>query len=436
VTAACDTGPEPVATGSFSGQVVVSGPLRGANVTVDQLDASDPAMGSLFHVAGTTSDDQGRFSVDVGIRNRVLLITATGGSFVDSATGATILLDLLDTRDDALVSPIGHLIVARTPWKAAGEFHDAPRPLDLAEEDAAKRLGRHFGNVDWTRQKLASLEVVAISPTEPVRAALVQAALSELAHDIAIAAGASLQEVNVLRLTKQLAVDMGQGTFDGNDHNSWDFTQGLQLGVCVPVAGCTVPQGSCTVGACRPLCDLYAGTPPGAMAYVRGVVAVKVKAIDDTDPRPQVWIDDRAPTGSTAEAAIDTTAINGPLVVTATVNDMAGNVTSLPLPPVTADNIAPTLTFAPDGFFVDGSTWWTPASAPVLAGTVTDASPVTVTATTQAGAGRDEARHMHTPGAHHAVSRADQGQIAYNRPYPVDVCNGSDPRRRSCDQRL
>jgi hypothetical protein len=459
--AACSAVPELAATGSFSGQVVVSGPLRGANVTVDQLDASDPAMGSLFHIADTTTDDQGRFSVDAGIRNGVLRITATGGSFVDSATGTTIqldandglesfiFLDLLDTCDDALVSPIGHLIVARTRYKAAGEFHDARRPLDLAEPDAAKRLGRHFGNVDWTRQKLASLEVVAISPTEPVRAALVQAALSELAHDIAVASGASPQEVNVLTLTKQLAADVGQGTFDGNDHNSPDFTQGLQLGLCVPAAGCTVPPGSCAAGACRPLCDLYAGTPrallageltkvigsslnqtkldtadvlavaramaddadpdlfddaclenldrippklewvaptPGAMAYVHGVVPIKVKAIDDTDPMPLVWIDDRTPTGSIAEAAIDTTAINGPLVVTATAKDMAGNLARLALPPVIADNLAPTLTLDRDGFFADGNTWWTTASTPTLAGTVADASPLTVTTTTQAGA--------------------------------------------------
>lgn len=460
LTAACGAGPELAATGSFSGQVVVSGPLRSAKVTIDQIDASDPALGSLFHVADTTTDDEGRFSVDAGIRNGVLLITATGGSFVDAATGTTIqldandglssfvLLDLLDTRDDALVSPIGHLIVARTRYKAAGELHDARRPLDLAEPDAARRLGRHFGNVDWTRQKLASLQTVAISPTEPVRAALVQAALSELAHDIAVASGASPQEVNVLTLTQQLAADVSEETFDGNDHNSTDFTQGLQLGVCAPAAPCTVPPGSCAVGACRPLCDLYAGTPrallagelikvigsaqnqtrleaadvlaiaramaedadpdlfddpcledldripprlewvaptPGAMAYVRGVVPVKVRAIDDTDPMPQVWIDDRAPTGSIAEAAIDTMAINGPLVVTATAKDMAGNLARLALPPVIADNLAPTLTLDRGGFFADGNTWWTTVSTPTLAGTVADASPLTVTTTTQAG---------------------------------------------------
>ena len=135
------------------------------------------------------------------------------------------------------------------------------------EHDARERLSRHFGSVDWTRQKLGTLDVVATSPTESVRAALVQAALSELAHDIASAAGASPQEVNVLALTQQLAADLAEGPFDGNDHNNAvDFHQGLQLGVCGPVASCSAPREGCAVGACRPLCDLYAGTPRALLA--------------------------------------------------------------------------------------------------------------------------------------------------------------------------
>jgi hypothetical protein len=38
--AACDPLPEPAGTGSFSGQVVVSGPLRGARVSVDEPAAT------------------------------------------------------------------------------------------------------------------------------------------------------------------------------------------------------------------------------------------------------------------------------------------------------------------------------------------------------------------------------------------------------------
>jgi hypothetical protein len=459
IASCSDSPPGSPGGGTLTGQVVVSGALRRAAVSVDQLETSDPAMTVRDHVTDTTTDDDGRFSVDVGSYSGLLLVRATGGSFVDLSTGATIQLDtsnglasfavlgLGEQRDDVLVSPIGHLIVTRTR-SSTDQFPGAPHPVVLAAQAASEHLNRHFGNVDWTRLKLGSLDVVATSPTEPIRAALVQAALSELAHDIAMAAGASPQDVSVMRLTQQLAADLEVGTFDGNDHNNpSDFTQGLQVGVCGPVASCTIPASGCTVGACRPLCDLYAGTPrallagamtevigssinrtrlstldilavaramsnniddtlfdacieeldrlppklawidptPKPMTYVRGVVAVKVQAVDDTDPMPAVWIDAQAPTARIAEAAIDTTAINGPLAVRATAKDMAGNVATLSLPAVIADNLAPALTLAPTGFLVDPATWWTATTTPVLGGTVTDASPLGVAATTPAG---------------------------------------------------
>jgi len=200
VIAACsDSPPGSPGGGTLTGQVVVSGPLRRAAVSIDQLETSDPAMAARDHVTDTTTDDDGRFSVDVGSYSGLLLVRATGGSFVDLSTGVTIQLDtdnglasfvplaLGEQRDDVLVSPIGHLIVARTR-SSTEKFSGAPHPVVLAEQAASEHLNRHFGNVDWTRQKLGSLDVVATSPTEPIRAALVQAALSELAHDIALAA--------------------------------------------------------------------------------------------------------------------------------------------------------------------------------------------------------------------------------------------------------
>lgn len=220
--AACSEAPaEPAGSGSLAGQVVVSGPLRHAQVAIDQIETRDPAMGIRAHVADTTTDDEGRFSVDVGSYSGLLLLRAAGRAFVDLSTGAAIQLDagsglesfaaleLGEQRDDVLVSPIGHLIVTRTR-SSAGAFRDAQLPVRAAEQAASEHLSRHFGNVDWTRQKLGSFAVPATSPTEAVRAALVQAAWSELAHDIATAAGASPQEVNVLTLTQQLAADLAE----------------------------------------------------------------------------------------------------------------------------------------------------------------------------------------------------------------------------------
>jgi hypothetical protein len=377
VLAACSDGaPSSADSGSLSGQVVVSGPLRRAAVSIDQIDLkANAAVAIRAHVADTTTDDDGRFSVQVGKFNGLLLVTARGGAFTDLATGATIQLDtntsletitwfdLFDEREDVLVSPVGALVAARTRGKVSQLGN-----VVAAERDAAEHLDRHFGSVvDWSHLRLGSLEIAATSPTEPVRAALVQAALSFLARDIAHAAGASPQEVNVLTLTQQLAADVGQDAFDGNDGNAPAFGEGLQLGVCERLTGChALAAGTCALSACRPLCDLYAGTArtllagemtsvirdptlnhtglvtgdilavarsmadnldvdlfgsacvedldrlsprltwvmptPDELAYVRASFRVKATASDDTDPMPQVAITGYAYDGSNAAA--------------------------------------------------------------------------------------------------------------------------------------
>jgi len=277
---ACADDPLLKGSGLLSGQVVVSGPLRNAAVSIDQILLQ--AKGEIAiraHVGNTTTDDDGRFGdpdgLEVGKLNGLFLITASGGAYTDLATGASIELDptttletitsfaLFEARDDVLVSPVGHLIAARMRWKVS-QLGD----VLISHADAAEHLNRHFGSiVDWTHLKLGALDTTATSPTEAVRASLVHAGLSFLAQDIATAAGASPQEVNVLALTKQLAADIGEGTFDGNDGNAPTLGDGLQVGVCAPVTACTTqPSGSCVLGACRPLCDLYAGTPRALLA--------------------------------------------------------------------------------------------------------------------------------------------------------------------------
>ncbi|HSK01402.1 MAG TPA: hypothetical protein VK932_09180 [Kofleriaceae bacterium] len=242
------------------------------------------------------TDPSGRFVLDAGLANGLIRIRASGGSFVDLATGATIQLDptdaltslvwfeLVEVVEDALVSPIGHLIDARTRVKlpALGDLTEAAK-------DASSHLGRHFGNVaDWTRLHLVGLDRPATSPTEGVRAALVHAALSYLARDIAAEAGSSPQEVNVLGLTQRWAADLARGpaepaeavpVFDGNDGNDRRPGSGLQLGACAPVApSCQVPASACGTGHCRPLCDLHVGTPRALLA------GAMTKVIRDNGP--------------------------------------------------------------------------------------------------------------------------------------------------------
>lgn len=282
VACGADKPPEPTGNGSISGQVVVSGPLKGAKISVEQIDTKDPMGGNRAHVGDTTTDDQGHFTLDVGIYNGLLLVTASGGQYTDLASGATITLDasaklnapvaldLLETRDDVLVSPVSHLIEARMREKLA-TYGD----VMMAEADAEEHLDHHFGDVHWLKLKLQTLDTQATSPTEGVRAALVQAAFSYLTADIAAMAGASAQEVNVYTLIQAFATDLSDAahpTFDGNDGNSMN-AGGIQVGVCAPLAGCVVPTAGCTVGACRPLCDVYAGTPRALLASAISKVA-------------------------------------------------------------------------------------------------------------------------------------------------------------------
>jgi len=287
----CGTEPTPTGgMGQLGGRVVISGPLRGAALSIDQLDLKTGDV--RVHVTDTTADQDGKFSAEIGLANGLLRVTATGGSFVDLATGVTIQLDPTDelrslvhldldeVRDDLIVSPVTHLIDARAQWKLT-QMGDITKALDAARE----HIDRHFGNVDWSSVHLVGLDQPATSPTEPVRAALVQAALSVLAKDIGTAAESSPQDVNVYTLVQRWADDIGRGdgdgtrsVFDGNDANADAPGTGLQLGTCGALpAPCNRPSG-CSLGVCRTLCDLYAGSPRALLA------GAMTKVIQDNDP--------------------------------------------------------------------------------------------------------------------------------------------------------
>jgi hypothetical protein len=288
----------PSYSGSLGGQVVVSGPLRNASISVDQLDLH---TGEVYERVGdTTTDQDGRFAVDTALANGLLRVMARGGSFIDRATRATIQLDptdeitslvlfeLAEVTDQVLVSPISHLIDARARAKL-----ETLGDMTEAWKDASSHLGRHFGDVkDWSRLRLGGLDQPATSPTEELRAALVHVALSYLAQDIAAEAGSSPQEVNVFKLTHLWASDLARipprspgdpvedlPVWDGNDANDRRPGSGLQLGSCAPVEStCQVPADTCNTGHCRTRCDLYVGT---ARALLAGAMT---KVIRDNGP--------------------------------------------------------------------------------------------------------------------------------------------------------
>jgi hypothetical protein len=274
----------PANKGSLGGQVLISGPVRGARIRIDQLDRHTGEV--QFHLGEMVSDEAGRYALETGLERGIFRITAHGGSFQDLATGATIQLDdtdgitsliwyeILDLREDALASPIGHLVHARTM-----ERLQVVGDLMTAFDETRASFHRHFGNVDWGQVIPWPLDQAAVSPTEPVRAAFVHAALSVLARDIAADAQAGPQAVNVYRLMQRWAEDVRAGPFDGNDSDDRTSGSGLQLGFCPPVdPACVAPSVDCTTGHCRRLCDLYSGTPRALLA------GAMIKVINDNGP--------------------------------------------------------------------------------------------------------------------------------------------------------
>ncbi|MBX3156794.1 MAG: hypothetical protein KF773_12380 [Deltaproteobacteria bacterium] len=265
--------------GTLAGQVVVSGPLRGAKVSVEQLRTDTGEVQDRVNDAETNGE--GRFTLETGVHNGLFRIVARGGSYTDLATGTIVQLDatdelhavvpfeILEIGEDFLVSPISHLIAARFAAVTLPEASGPKGALD-ALAAAAAPINQHFGQVrDWTRLSLVGLDQPATSPTEPVRAALVQAALSFLVQDTAIQSGASPQDVHVLTLARAWAEDLSDGPFDGNDKNDIAYLSGIQLGTCPPLPpGCVAPSTGCAIGACRTLCDLYANHPRSLLAGV------------------------------------------------------------------------------------------------------------------------------------------------------------------------
>jgi len=144
------------------------------------------------------------------------------------------------------VSPIGHLIDAWA-WAKLETLGD----MRAAVDDATAHLAKHFGNAEWGLLKLHDLGTPATSPTAPVRAAFVHGALSYLAKDIAAAAGASVQQINVYTLLQRWTADLvhiggvDPAGFDGNDGNDRALGSGLQVGECAPVEPCAARR------ACR-----------------------------------------------------------------------------------------------------------------------------------------------------------------------------------------
>jgi hypothetical protein len=99
--------------------------ISGAQVTVYAF--GDGNRGA--RLGGTTSDAEGNFSVDIQSKDQLILLEASGGSYVEQATGTTVTIPSGDVLQaivsfksgasiGAMVTPLTHLVSGLTSYKA------------------------------------------------------------------------------------------------------------------------------------------------------------------------------------------------------------------------------------------------------------------------------------------------------------------------------
>ncbi|NTX67621.1 hypothetical protein HUA74_43940 [Myxococcus sp. CA051A] len=164
---------------------VIKGRVSGATVRVYLLEQGT-TQGPL--IATTTTDEAGAFTAGVAAAAGPFVIVASGGSYVDEATGnATPLSETLTAlvprhspgADQVIqVSPISHFVAALTRWHQH-QGVDLATAYDLA----TTHLNAHFAGVPWQSAMPADLTTTAVtSLDESARAGLLLAALSQQAR--------------------------------------------------------------------------------------------------------------------------------------------------------------------------------------------------------------------------------------------------------------
>ncbi|RMH44949.1 MAG: hypothetical protein D6689_01120, partial [Deltaproteobacteria bacterium] len=280
------------ADGSVAGVVWASGPVAGATVT-GFMRNPDGTIPPGVITAQATTDEAGRFVLDVDTATDTVILEARGGRTVEAASGEPVELDpdvtlrgvVLDFRADSdvtgvVVTPVTTLAVALGDARAAAG-------KEALHEDAMRRalelVGAHFGDVD-----AAAVEPVDVAGpegegldqlTEPVRYGLVLAAWSRLAKEIADTSKLTVNAVNTLVLTEAWEADLGsaEALFDGRSDEG-----ALFVGACDPPPECAGSE-------CRTVCDLDANTPRAELARALTVFASSGRnrtalAADDVRP--------------------------------------------------------------------------------------------------------------------------------------------------------
>ncbi|MFY3743639.1 hypothetical protein ACOQFB_07005 [Anaeromyxobacter sp. Red801] len=226
------------AAGTISGAVVL-GPVAGAKVRAYALSGGTQGA----QVGEATTDAAGRFTVAIGHHAGPVMLLATGGSYVDEATGASMAPGAGDALACAIPSVAADAATAGiqvTPLTTMARARAAAMPGGMTEANVAAAnavVGAYFQAGD----------VLRVAPMDPT-AAGAGAGATQDERDYGMALAAMSQEAMALGMTSSagmataMAADASDGVMDGmmgTTPVSMGGMGGMSGGTMAPTAGTT-----------------------------------------------------------------------------------------------------------------------------------------------------------------------------------------------------
>jgi hypothetical protein len=195
--------------------------------TIEVWAIYDTGAFSAAPLGTTTTAADGSFTVNVGSYTGPVLLEATGGNYVDEATGVTksITTDIpllgitmaVNGTATGNLTPLTHWAAVLTYTMAAEPNTDA----DLAMANAVKMVEDYFGVTDLLTTVPADLTAGAVPPGNEAEHAAASAGFSELADDQGYA--------DPVMLVDYIAYDGADVLFDG-DERGWPILPSNEMG--------------------------------------------------------------------------------------------------------------------------------------------------------------------------------------------------------------
>lgn len=214
--------------------IVSAGPINGATVTAYALNTNG-SLGS--QLATTTSDPNGKYSLNMAAQNSPVIIIASSGSYVEEASGSTVSMGnaqlrttLSKTSDGQRVgvTPVTEIATQNT---IAAIITNGSASLPSIIDNSNSILSRAMGLTDVTKPPAdPTRPASSASSSDSAKYALVLATFSQMAATASVSAGS---EVNSLDMAQALATSF---TYNGNFTGTVGSGGGAQ-NVPVPNAG-------------------------------------------------------------------------------------------------------------------------------------------------------------------------------------------------------